>query len=343
MVIYQLLQDHIVHFWVGILGSKVVSTTVVKNKEDYTLHAKWSCDTGYYLTSTSCTACPSGYTSDGGTGDIYKCYIDVSSGKYKTTPTGSTINNCAAGYYSSDHRSYYNDDDACSSCSAGKYASGTGNSTCSTCPSGYTSSSAAPGQDSCYKTLTATLNANGGSFSGSNPTCTLYYGSSSCTITFPTTEPTKSGYTFGGWSTSSSATSGTKAGNTTTISSNTTFYAAWATSYPEGDSNCSKTCDLVDGYKNEFGTASPNRTTVENSCGTDLGITCHVTQAKIYKCPKYAYSYVKDDKLNYSPAIYSLSEWAYNTCTRSFRNCYVGCSGSYRSYEYYDSKPSEYN
>ena len=46
------------------------------------------------------------------------------------------------------------------------------------------------------------------------------------TVTLPT--PTRTGYTFKGWATSSSATSGTAAGATYTVSSNTTLYATWA-------------------------------------------------------------------------------------------------------------------
>lgn len=45
-------------------------------------------------------------------------------------------------------------------------------------------------------------------------------------ITLPT--PTRTGYTFRGWSTSSSATSGTAAGSTYTPTVNTTLYAIWA-------------------------------------------------------------------------------------------------------------------
>lgn len=65
-----------------------------------------------------------------------------------------------------------------------------------------------------YKT---TLNANGGSVSPSS-----IITASGNSFTFPT--PTKSGYTYNGWSTSSSATSGLK---TLTPTSNTTYYAVW--------------------------------------------------------------------------------------------------------------------
>ena len=67
-----------------------------------------------------------------------------------------------------------------------------------------------------YKT---TLNANGGSVS---PTSVLTKSGNS--FTFPT--PTRSNYTYVGWSTSSSATSGVK---TLSPSSNATYYAVWKT------------------------------------------------------------------------------------------------------------------
>lgn len=66
-----------------------------------------------------------------------------------------------------------------------------------------------------YKT---TLNANGGSVS---PTLVLTKSGNS--FTFPT--PTRSNYTYDGWSTSSSATSGVK---TLSPSSNETYYAVWS-------------------------------------------------------------------------------------------------------------------
>ncbi len=70
-------------------------------------------------------------------------------------------------------------------------------------------------------TYTLTYNANG----GSNPPSPQ---SGSTSYTIPSTKPTKSGYTFLGWSTNSSATSASYiAGNKITLSSNATLYAVW--------------------------------------------------------------------------------------------------------------------
>lgn len=70
---------------------------------------------------------------------------------------------------------------------------------------------------------TVKYNANGGS--GAPSSQTKYYGK---TLTLSSTKPTRSGYTFKGWSTSSSATSATySAGGSYTSNSSTTLYAVW--------------------------------------------------------------------------------------------------------------------
>ncbi len=112
------------------------------------------------------------------------------------------------------------------------------------CASGYTAESGSNSR--CYKTLTGTINANGGSYSGATPTCNKYYEDSSCSLTFPTTEPTRTGYTFKGWSTSSTASSGTAAGGSVSITGDTTFYATWKVNCKDGytyqsDGTCKKT------------------------------------------------------------------------------------------------------
>lgn len=68
-----------------------------------------------------------------------------------------------------------------------------------------------------------TFNANGGS--GAPSSQTKWYGES---LTLSSTKPTKTGYTFKGWSTSSSATSATwLAGGTYTRNESNTLYAVW--------------------------------------------------------------------------------------------------------------------
>ena len=73
-------------------------------------------------------------------------------------------------------------------------------------------------------TYTVTFNANGGS--GAPASQTKTYG---VTLTLSSTKPTRTGYTFLGWSTSSTATSATySAGGTFTTNANTTLYAVWS-------------------------------------------------------------------------------------------------------------------
>ncbi len=72
-------------------------------------------------------------------------------------------------------------------------------------------------------TYSITYNANGGS--GAPAAQTKTHG---VTLTLSSTKPTRSGYTFLGWSTSSSATSATySAGGSFNINANTTLYAVW--------------------------------------------------------------------------------------------------------------------
>ena len=73
-------------------------------------------------------------------------------------------------------------------------------------------------------TYTVSYNANGGSGAPSSQTKT--YG---VTLTLSSTKPTRTGYTFLGWSTSSTATSATySAGGSYTSNSSATLYAVWS-------------------------------------------------------------------------------------------------------------------
>ena len=70
---------------------------------------------------------------------------------------------------------------------------------------------------------TITYNANGGT--GAPAADSAFHGTAT---TLSSTKPTRSGYTFLGWSTSSTATSATySAGGSITITANTTLYAVW--------------------------------------------------------------------------------------------------------------------
>lgn len=74
---------------------------------------------------------------------------------------------------------------------------------------------------------TITFNANGGT--GGPTTQTKTYG---VTLTLSTSKPTRTNYTFKGWSTSKTATTATyAAGASFTTNANTTLYAVWALAY----------------------------------------------------------------------------------------------------------------
>lgn len=78
-------------------------------------------------------------------------------------------------------------------------------------------------------TLNLSYNANGGSNAPSAQSQTVTTaGTPSYTFTISSTSPTRTGYNFLGWSTSSTATSASyQPGGSITISSNTTLYAVW--------------------------------------------------------------------------------------------------------------------
>ena len=76
---------------------------------------------------------------------------------------------------------------------------------------------------------TVKYNANGGS--GAPSAQTKWYGTA---LTLSTTKPTRSGYTFKGWATSSTATSATySAGGSYTANAAATLYAVWAVNYKQ--------------------------------------------------------------------------------------------------------------
>ena len=79
------------------------------------------------------------------------------------------------------------------------------------------------------KTITLTYNANGGSGAPSTQNATIYNATTNYKFTLSSTKPTKTGYTFLGWSTSNTATySSYAAGGSITLSDSDTLYAVWS-------------------------------------------------------------------------------------------------------------------
>ena len=78
------------------------------------------------------------------------------------------------------------------------------------------------------KSITLSYNANGGSGAPSSQSATIYNATTSYSFTLSSTKPTKTGHTFLGWSTSSTATSASyAAGASVSLSNSTTLYAVW--------------------------------------------------------------------------------------------------------------------
>ena len=93
-----------------------------------------------YGSTSSCSACPSGYTSAAGTaGANTECYISVSGGHYIEDVGDNSTNwgTCAAGTYKAAHTVYYGSVSSCSACSGRTKYSAAGASSCKTVDTGY--------------------------------------------------------------------------------------------------------------------------------------------------------------------------------------------------------------
>lgn len=79
------------------------------------------------------------------------------------------------------------------------------------------------------KTIILSYNANGGSGAPSAQSATIYNSTTNKTFTISSTKPTRTGYTFLGWSTSNTATSSSyAAGSSITLSTSDALYAVWS-------------------------------------------------------------------------------------------------------------------
>lgn len=153
----------------------------------------------------------------------YRFYIQVTKGNFYgtsfTTSWGSNVTVNGTGKYG--YSNYYTKNVAYGSgFTLGSAASAqyTASQTYKSSISGSTQIATAP-----TKTYTIKFNANGGSGAPGNQTKT--YG---VTLKLSTTKPTRNGYSFLGWSTSSSATSATwTAGGNYTANASDTLYAVW--------------------------------------------------------------------------------------------------------------------
>lgn len=126
------------------------------------------------------------------------------------------------------------------------------------------------------KTITLTYNANNGTSAPSSQSATIYNATTSYKFTLSSTKPTRTGYTFLGWSTSSTATTSSySAGGTITLSDSTTLYAVWRENY--------LTVSYYSNYADYFNSGSSY---------TPLNTVSATTNVKVYEYKfKYATAY----------------------------------------------------
>lgn len=117
------------------------------------------------------------------------------------------------------------------------------------------------------KTITLSYSANNGSGAPSSQSATVYNATTSKTFTISSTKPTRTGYTFLGWSKSSTATSASySAGGSITLSATDTLYAVWkintwSVKYNEnGGTNAPASQTKTYGTDLKLTTSKPSRT-----------------------------------------------------------------------------------
>ena len=96
----------------------------------------WECDAGYWNNNGTCTACPTGYTSNAGATAENQCFITVTGGHYIGTAGQNSTNweTCAAGYARAEHTVNYGSTSSCDKCTGATYTDTAGASSCTACP-----------------------------------------------------------------------------------------------------------------------------------------------------------------------------------------------------------------
>ena len=100
------------------------------------LYAKWdTCGEGYYSdgTTTTCTKCPKGYTSNDGATSINSCYMKVPAGN-SLAAKAEKYAACASGKYRENEvKVYYGNNISCDSCPEGYKTDSTGSTLKTNC------------------------------------------------------------------------------------------------------------------------------------------------------------------------------------------------------------------
>ena len=131
-------------------------------------------------------------------------------------------------------------------------------------------------------TLYVYYNDNGGTGSTSSSSCTIsdtYNGAtqgSSCSLSLRSNGFSRTGYSFGGWSTNKSATSGLSAGTSESLNSDATYYAIWKSTNNYNklfERRFSLTYEMIDGIY------TPTKVTIydELTCMDDEAKYCKYT------------------------------------------------------------------
>ena len=167
--------------------------------------------------------------------------------------------------------------------------------TCKACPSGHTCSGS---NLNCPKvsSVTVTYNLNGGT--GTTPSSKSCTSGSSCSLqSGATTSFYRAGYVFNGWSTSSTATSGS---TSLTFSANTTVYAVWTacakgTYKPGSGTQASASCSSCPTGYTTSGTATTAKTSCYISCAAGTRVvtadaTCTSPAGPWYSWAQTVYS-----------------------------------------------------
>lgn len=167
--------------------------------------------------------------------------------------------------------------------------------------------------------VTITFNNNGGS--GGPGTQSVYYGTSTA---LSSTKPTRTGYEFLGWSTSSSATSATySAGENYSFTSATTLYAVWKATTPGPPSGITISLSGTTAtlkwtnnpsaagltgtkvYEDKNGTVgTTNKNSTTSNTQTSLTISGLVANSR-YRYKLVAYNSMGDSEAGYSGYVYT--------------------------------------
>lgn len=151
---------------------KTTKSSGSTSKNDCSVNESGTCKSGEYLDGSTCKACPSGYTSNGGKISKTNCYKTVPAGQYLKTVGGSSTTACPAGSYSGSKIVYYGNTSSCTDCAKGYYQNKTGQSSCVKCPDGKTTSgTGSKNSSACNVDATASPKCSAGQYKDSSGNC----------------------------------------------------------------------------------------------------------------------------------------------------------------------------